>query len=116
MREQVGDSLQRLNPRATSPGITMPATMVGEAANNHVWISCPNSSTRESCWPNFFVRPDGVVTGRLRRNTAGVLVSEVDTDEEIYDSAIDWRDRAMDGVLHSGTLVRDGRSGERTRL
>ena len=89
MREQVGDSLQRLNPRATIPGITMPATIVGEAANNHVWISYPNSSTRESCWPNFFVRPDDVVTGRLRRHTAGVLVSEVDTDEEIYDSTID---------------------------
>src|SRR5215212_1849382 len=61
----------------------MPATMVAEAANNHLWISCPNSSassTRESCWPGFFVRPDGVVAGRLRRNTAGVLVSEVDTD------------------------------------
>ncbi len=80
------------------------------------WISCPNSSARESCWPSFFVRPDGVVTGRLRRNTAGVLVSEVDPDEEIYDSTVAWRDRAMDGVLHSGTLVRDRRSEERTRL
>jgi hypothetical protein len=49
MREQVGDSLQRLNPRATIPGITMPATIVGEGANNHVWISYPNSSTREIC-------------------------------------------------------------------
>jgi hypothetical protein len=29
------------------------------------------------------------VTGRLRRHTAGMLVSEVDTDEEIYDSTID---------------------------
>jgi hypothetical protein len=65
---------------------------------------------------SFFVRPDGVITGRLRRNTAGVLVSEVDTDVEIYDSTVAWRDRAMDGVLHSGTLVRDGRSEERTRL
>jgi predicted amidohydrolase len=108
MREAVGDGLQRLNPGATIPGITMPATMIAEAANNHVWISCPNSSARESCWPSFFVRPDGVVTGRLRRNTAGVLVSEVDTDEQIYDSTVDWRDRAMDGGLHSGTLVRDG--------
>lgn len=92
----------------------MPATMVAEAANNHVWISCPNSSARESCWPSFFVRPDGVVMGRLRRNSAGVLISEVDTDEEIYDSTCDWRDRALDGVLHSGTLVNDERSEDRT--
>jgi hypothetical protein len=31
----------------------------------------------------FFVRPDGVVTGCLRRDTAGILLSEVDTDEPI---------------------------------
>jgi predicted amidohydrolase len=116
MRDGVGERFQRLNPGATIPGITMPATMVAEAANNHVWISCPNSSARESLWPSFFVRPDGVVTGRLRRHTAGVLVSEVDTDEEIYDSTVDWRSRAMDGILHSGTPVCDGRSDERTRL
>lgn len=116
MRDDVGKRFARLNPGATLPGITMPATMVAEAANNHVWISCPNSSARESCWPGFFVRPDGVVTGRLRRNTAGVLVSVVDTDEGLYDSTVAWRDRAMDGVLHSGTVVRDRRSDERTRL
>jgi deaminated glutathione amidase len=116
MQDEVGDGLGRYNPDSTIPGITMPATMIAEAANNHVWISCPNSSARESCWPSFFVRPDGVVTGRLRRNTAGVLVSEVDTNEPIYDSTIAWRDRAMDGVFHSGTLVRDERSDERTRL
>jgi deaminated glutathione amidase len=116
MRDAVGDENRGLNPGATILGITMPATMIAEAANNHVWISCPNSSARESCWPSIFVRPDGVVTGRLRRNTAGVLVLEVDTDEEIYDSAAAWRDRAMDGILHSGTLVRDGRSEERPRL
>ena len=116
MQEQVGDGLMKLNPGATIPGITMPATMTAEAANNHVWISCPNSSARESCWPSFFVRPDGVVAGRLRRNTAGVLISEVDTDEEIYDSTVAWRDRALDGTLHSGALVRDERSKEHTRL
>ena len=116
MRDGVGERFQRLNPEATIPGITMPATMVAEAANDHLWISCPNSSARESLWPSCFVRPDGVVTGRLRRHTAGVLISEVDTSEEIYDSTAAWRDRAMDGVLHSGTLVRDERSVERTRF
>jgi predicted amidohydrolase len=116
MRDTVGDGTRTLNPGSTIPGITMPATMIAEAANNHVWISCPNSSARESCWPSFFVRPDGVVTGRLRLNTAGVLDSEVNTDEQLYDSTVDWRDRAMDGIFHSGTLVRDGRSDDRTRL
>ena len=116
MKDDVGADLQRLNPGATLPGITMPATMVAEAANNHLWISCSNSSARESCWPAFFVRPDGVVTGRLRRNVAGVLISTLNTDEPIYDSTVAWRDRAMNGVLHSGTLVRDKRSEERNRL
>ncbi len=116
MRETVGDGTRTLNPGSTIPGITMPATMIAEAANNHVWISCPNSSARESCWPSFFVRPDGIVTGRLRLNTTGVLVSEVNTDEQLYDSTVDWRDRAMDGIFHSGALVRDRRSDDRTRL
>jgi deaminated glutathione amidase len=116
MRKQVGDDLQRLNPGATIPGITMPATMITEAANNHVWISAPNSSARESCWPSFFVRPDGIVAGRLGRHSAGVLLSEVDTDAEIYDSTVAWRERAMDGILHSGTLVHDKRAEERRRL
>ena len=53
------------------------------------------------------MRPDGVVTGRLRRHAPGVLISEVDTDAGIDDSTVAWRERAMDGVLHSGTLVRD---------
>jgi len=116
MREEVGDGLQGLNPGATIPGITVPATMVAEAANNGLWISCPNSSARESCWPGFFVRPDGVVTGRLRRHSAGVLVSEVDTDEEIYDSTVNWRDRAMGEAPDSGKLVLDERSEKRTQL
>lgn len=116
MKDDVGEYFQRFNPGSTIPEITMPATMISEAANNHVWISCPNSSARESCWGSFFVRPDGVVTGRLRRHTAGVLISELDPDEEVYDSTVAWRDQAMDGVLHSGTLVRDRRSGERTQL
>jgi len=116
MRDGVGAANWRYNPARTIPGITMPATMVAEAANNHVWISCPNSSARESLWPSFFVRPDGVVTGRLRRNTAGVLISSVDTDADVYDSTEVWRDRAMSGVLHSGTLVKDARSDDRTRL
>jgi predicted amidohydrolase len=116
MRDTVGESVQPLNPGSTIPGITMPATMHAAAANNFMWISCPNSSARESCWPSFFVRPDGVITGRVRLHTAGILVSEVNPDAPLYDSTVAWRERAMRGILHSGTLVRDRRSDERTRL
>jgi hypothetical protein len=61
------------------------------------------------------VRAAGVTIGRLRRNVPGVLVSTVDTEQELYDSTAPWRERAMVGALHSGTLVSDPRSEARTR-
>ena len=116
LRAYVGSKHLRFNAGENLPAITMPATMQASAANSFLWISCANTSARESCWPAFFVRPDGVVTGKLRRNSAGVLISTVDTGEKLYDSTAAWRDRAMRGVLHSGRLVRDSRSRARTRL
>ncbi len=113
---QVGPEFHRLNRGTTYPEITMPATMQAAAASSHVWISCSNTSARHSCWPAFFVRADGIVTGRLRRNTTGVLVSTVDTREPLYDSTKAWRARAMRGVLHSGKTVSDPRSENRTEL
>jgi len=116
MQDQVGAQYTKHNRGTTLPAITMPASMQAAAASNHVSISCSNSSARESCWASFFVRPDGVITGRLRRNIAGMLISEVDDQQEFYDSTVAWRDRAMSGVYHSGKLVRDRRSAERRRL
>jgi deaminated glutathione amidase len=113
----IGTQYQQVNPAATHtyPGITMPAAMTAAAACNHVWISCPNSSARQSCWPAFFVRADGITIGRLRRNVPGVLVSAVDTGQDLYDSTAAWRERAMGGTLHSGTLVSDPRSDDRSQ-
>ncbi|MBI1816179.1 MAG: carbon-nitrogen hydrolase family protein [Deltaproteobacteria bacterium] len=116
IRDDVGARLHRINNGSTLPEITMRAAMHAAASNNYMWISCSNSSARESCWPAFFVRPDGVITGRLRRNTAGVLISTVDTKERFYDSTVAWRERSMRGVFHSGALVRDKRSDDRTTL
>jgi deaminated glutathione amidase len=118
MRTAIGADLAEINQAATYtyPGITMPAAMTTAAACNHVWISCPNSSAPESCWPAFFVRADGVTSGRLRRNRPGVLLTKVDTSLELYDSTAAWRDRAMAGVLHSGELVTDPRSADRMSI
>ena len=116
MRAYVGEPLHGINLGTTLPGITQPATMIAAAGANHVWISCPNSSAVRSCWPSFMVRADGVVTGRLRLHTAGVLVSEVDPAMELYDSTEAWRDRVLAGTLHSGPLVRDSRSDDRVGL
>ncbi|KAA5833487.1 carbon-nitrogen hydrolase family protein [Saccharopolyspora hirsuta] len=114
----IGPELRGVNraPTLTFPGVTMHPSMTAAAASNHVWISCPNSSAAESLWPAFFVRADGVTTGRLRRNAPGVLISEVDTGADLYDSTAAWRDRAIAGVLHSGEVVDDVRSRDRTSL
>jgi predicted amidohydrolase len=116
MQAAVGRKFFALNRGTTYPEITMPAMMQSAAASNHLWISCSNTSARESCWPAFFVRADGVVTGRLKRNTSGVLVSEVDPATPLYDSTRDWRDRAMGGVLHSGRTVHHARTQNRTTI
>jgi predicted amidohydrolase len=116
MRKQVGTRNHALNRGTTLPEITMLATMQAAAASSHVWISASNTSARESCFPAFFVRADGVITGRLRRNRAGILLSTVDTREPLYDSTAAWRRRAMRGVLHTGRLVRDERSRNRRQL
>ena len=114
----IGPHLKKSNEAATFtyPGITMPASMTAAAAFNHVWISCTNSSAPQSLWPAFSVRADGITTGRLRRNVPGVLITEVDTEADLYDSTAAWRDHAFEGTLHSGNLVNDPRSADRTGL
>jgi predicted amidohydrolase len=116
MQAQVGRRFQRFNPGTTLPEITMPAAMHTAAADNHLWISCSNSSRRNSCWGAFSVRPDGVLAGRLRRHAAGILLTEVDARGRYYDSTAAWRERAMAGRLHSGRLVADPRSKRRRQL
>ncbi len=116
MGKEVGQGFHGLNRGSSYPEIRMPSSVQAAATANHVWISCSNTSARHSCFPSFFVRADGIITGRLRRNVAGVLISSVDTNQRLYDGTAPWRDRAMRGVLHSGALVRDRRSQLRRRL
>lgn len=100
----------------TLPGITMPAGMIASASNNNMWISCPNSSAARSCWPSFVVRPDGVIPWACQPEIETWIVQDVDFDAPIYDSTLAWRDRAIDGMLHSGVTVEDPRSKDRTKL
>ncbi len=116
MREGIGEDNVERSHGASYPEITMHATLVAVAASSHIWISAANSSARESCWGSFFVRADGVTTGRLDRHATDVLVSEVDVDAPLYESTAAWRNRAMAGQLHSGTLVDDERSTDRSHL
>lgn len=116
MQQQVGFDKFEINPANTIPGITQPAAMIASASNNYMWISCPNSGTRSSCWGSFVVRPDGIIADKLPRHKAGVLLTVMDTEAEFYDSTVAWRDRAIKGVYHSGELVQDARSDDRTAL
>lgn len=116
MRQIVGKKFHGLNVGKTLPEITMPAGMTARAADNYMWISASNTSARESSWPSFVIRPDGVVVNRLRRNTPGVLITQIDTTAEYYNATGPWRHRAMNGQLHSGTLVKDKRSANRREL
>jgi deaminated glutathione amidase len=116
MQKQVGYEYHKFNQGTTLPEITMPATMQAASASSHVWISCSNSSSKISCWPSFFVRPDGVITGQLKRNIPGILITKVDTKQKLYDSTNAWRHRAMQGIFHSGKTVKDRRSDERHLL
>lgn len=116
MEQEIGTNYHHLNPEKTFPELTMPASMISYAANNYLWISCCNTSAKESCWPSFFVRPDGVITGKLERNIDSVLLSEIDTDNQFYDSTKFWRERAMNGIFYSGEKISDIRSQSRDKL
>lgn len=113
---EAGVGVHRLTGGTTLPGITMPAGMIAAASNNNMWISCPNSSASRSCWPAFVVRPDGVITQACEPETEGWTVERIDLDAPIYDSTAVWRDRAIDGLLHSGETVEDPRSIDRRAL
>lgn len=117
MQEQVGFENHQHNIANTIPGITQPAAMIASSSNNYMWISCPNSAAKNSCWASFFIRPDGVMTGCVPLHEPGILLSTVDTEAEYYDSTVAWRDRLIhDGVFHSGEIVEDQRSNNRSVL
>jgi predicted amidohydrolase len=95
----------RLRKAGNIWGVIVPPTMQTYAANNYMWISANNTSARESSWPSFVVRPDGVIVSRLQNNRPGMLVTTIDMKQKLYDASSAWRDRAMQGVFHSGALV-----------
>jgi deaminated glutathione amidase len=94
----------------------MPTTMRTRAATNYFWVSANNSSGYYQAWSSFLAQPDGEVVQALPRHRAGVMVNTVDTTKSFYDASKPYRDRAMRGVLRSGTPVKDTRSRDRKAL
>jgi predicted amidohydrolase len=76
----------------------------GYAANNYLWVSASNTSGRESCFASFVARPDGKILHQLKRNVTGILISRIDSSTRFTDPSGPWRDRAYEGILHSGRL------------
>ncbi len=96
--------------------IIMTRTAQAMAAMNNMFVSATNSSRYFSLWPSAFITPDGRVQSRLKFHRAGLTVDAADTNKDYYDASRPFRDRAVRGVLHSGTLVKDPRSKDRTSL
>ena len=94
----------------------VPATMSCRAAENHMWVSANNSTTRPSRWGSFTVRPDGAIVGKLKVHRPGVLITEMIMDKNFFDAPGPWRESAMNGRLHSGNTVKDLRSADVTCL
>ena len=76
-------------------GEVIPGFVRGNAANNKLWISAANTSKKQSSFPSFVVQPDGRVLGKLKRNTNGVLISEIDFEKKYIDLSSHLHDKVI---------------------
>jgi predicted amidohydrolase len=113
---QGGFSLEKARAKGRIHAAVVPAAMQTYAGVNHQWISAANSSRPHSAWPAFTVQPDGMIARQLRPERPGVLITRCGALERYDDSSRSWRDRALAGVLHSGTSVDHPRSRRRRAL
>lgn len=81
-------------------GEVIPGFVRGNAANNRLWVSASNTSKRQSSFPAFVCRPDGRIKGKLKRNVAGVLISEIDLPGEYLDLSGHQRDKVSKMKLY----------------
>lgn len=91
----------------------MPPTAQARAATNYMFLSVNNSCAPRS-WESLFITPDGLIQGRLKLDTPGVMVHDVVAAKRYYDASRPYRLECIDGKLHSGTTVEDPRSTDRT--
>jgi predicted amidohydrolase len=91
----------------------MPVTARAYAGVNNMFVSINNSSAPRS-WPSRFITPDGLVGAKLPVDEPGVMVNVVDLRRPYYDASAPFRPDALRGKLHSGEVVDDPRSRDRT--
>ena len=107
------------NARGKGPSILttiIRPTIQTRAATNYMWISANNSSRYYQLWSSVCIQPDGRIVSSLRRHSAGLKVTLIDTLASYYDASGPFRKRAMKGVLNSGILVNEPRSRDRKCL
>ncbi len=91
-------SADRYRSEGKELGELITGTVRGNAANNYLWISGSNTCLRESCFAAFLVRPDGKISGKLSRNSSGVLISKIDLGKSFGDPSGHLRDHIKDWI------------------
>lgn len=109
------------NARVAEPGpnihtAIMRQTCQAQCGLNYFWMSANNSSAWYASWPSVFIQPDGLIAGQLPMNRPGLMLNTVDTRRKFYDASAQFRAATMRGKLHTGRLVKDSRSRNRTGL
>jgi predicted amidohydrolase len=106
------------NARQKGPSVhthIMRQTMQCHAATNHFWVSMSNASGYYSPYPSCFIQPDGVISGQLKQNKAGVMVNAVDLSKKFYDPMAGFREIAISGKLTNGSVVLKDSKSHNTR-
>ncbi len=92
------------NARAQGANIhtkIMRQSMQVRAATNYFYLSGNNSSGHYQSWPSVFITPDGVIQSQCPQHRTALMVNEISSRDQFYDASGPYRDRAMEGILHS---------------
>ena len=79
----------------------MRQTMQCRAATNAFWASMNNSSAWFSPYPSCFIQPDGRIVGQLNPHRDEFMINTVDLSLAFYDPMTNYRDLAIQGILHN---------------
>ena len=67
----------------------------GYAANNYLWVSGSNISSRQSCFSSFVAQPDGQIHSKAPRNKSHILISKIDLTRGFTDPSFYGRQRFL---------------------
>ncbi len=88
----------------------MRQTMQCRAATNYFWVSVANASGVYNPYGSCLIRPDGKIVASLIINRPGIIINNVNLDDDYYDPSAPFREMAISGALSNGPEVDDPRS------